>query len=207
MTTRIERHTPTKCVRLDVPHIHTATLLNRAAYPTWNQLLNRITTKSSSPFDPVEEGQLRLRCWIHDLVMQPKAAQATLLLTGPECSGKKTFHEALGLLLPDKAILKYPPPTWELRRDEWKSMLKTAWLMVIEGHPERFVKLFGHQRCRNGRFLKWLLTNNRPVDEDLPNVQRFQVDLLATTISKTDLFRRLQDERDAFHSALLQYVA
>jgi energy-coupling factor transporter ATP-binding protein EcfA2 len=165
-------------------------------HPTWDKLLDHLSRQTVGL--QVVNRRLELTRWICGLAMRPEERQPALLLIGPECSGKTTFHLAMELLLPNQSVLRYPPPSWKLNNDEWHDMLRIAWLLVVEGHPERFVSLFRHSKCRNGRFLKWLLTDDRPVDENLPNVQRFNVRLLATTIPRADLLRRLEDEREAF---------
>jgi hypothetical protein len=139
-----------------------------------------------------------------------------LLLIGPQCSGKRTFHHAMGLLLPDQAVVAYPQqvahsrlepaPSWALSRNEWEIMLKRAWLMTADGHPGRLAGLFGKNRSRHGRYLKWCLTHTQDVDE-MPNVQRYEVGLLVTTVPRLDLLRRLEDERDSFRQNFLRYAA
>ena len=38
----------------------------------------------------------------------------------------------------------------------------------------------------------------------MPNVQRYEVGLLVTTVPRLDLLRRLEDERDAFRQTLFR---
>ena len=171
--------------------VHTE--LRSVSHPTWDRLLDRI----GQGMRLGAGGRLQLRCWVHDLVMSPKTPQPALLLTGPECSGKHTFHKAMGLLLPDHSIIYYSQHC----SGNWNEMLRRAWLMVIEGHPERFIGLFGHQHRCEDRYLKWCLTHTQSVDP-MPNVRHFEVGLLATTIPRSDLVRRLEDERDAFQRTL-----
>ena len=66
--------------------------------------------------------------------------------------------------------------------------------------------LFGKKDLRHGRYLKWCLTHTQDVDE-MPNVQRYEVGLLVTTVPRLDLLNRLEDERDAFRQTLFRYRA
>ena len=105
----------------------------------------------------------------------------------------------MGLLLPDNAVLHVPRMI--LRREEWLARLREAWLMVIEGHPERYAGLFGRNHFQEGRCLKWCVTYNHAVDP-MPDVQQFEVGMLATTAP--NMLRRLADEREAFLQSLGQ---
>ena len=90
---------------MTMPHCpDNADIPKSVTHPTWDQLLDRIGMGFD---DSAMDGRLKLRCWVHDLVLRPEAPQPTLLLTGPECSGKTTFHEAMGLLLPSQAVVRY----------------------------------------------------------------------------------------------------
>lgn len=120
------------------------------------------------------------------MVLQPDRRQPALLLIGPQCSGKTTFRLAMGLLLPPLAVVQYPDEVrllhWQTLDDRttaWEERLGQAWLAVTQDEPARYVKLFRHPERRDGRYLKWCLTHTHNVDP-LPNVQRFDVGLLAT---------------------------
>ncbi len=185
-----------------------------ASHPTWDHLLNHYGRRPE------------LDRWINGLVAQPSKPQPALLLVGSQCSGKSTFHEAMQLLLPEKAVLHYPqeyPPTRlryaidrkanfaEVRISQFElaqldETVKRAWLIVIKGQTENCVNLFERSTWNAGRYLKWCLTSTREVD-DVPNVQHHYPRLLNTTIPKSDLMRRLEDERDAFCRTLLRYAA
>lgn len=156
------------------------------SHPTWDRILDRIG--------------LELKYWVHDLVLRPKVRQPPLVLTGPECSGKRTFHEAMGLLLPDRAVMQYPDEArrfnWQAfddRKSAWEERLRQTWLAVVQDEPDRYVSLFRHPESRDGRYLKWCLTHTHDVDP-LPNVQRFDVGLPATTVPRVDLLKRLEDD-------------
>ena len=109
-----------------------------------------------------------------------------------------TLDPALSVLIAFRATA--------LRQNEWLARLREAWLMVIEGHPERYAGLFGRDSLRNGRYLKWCVTYNHAVDP-MPQVQRYEVGLLNTTVPRLDLLRRLADEREAFLQSLGQPLA
>ena len=177
-------------------HIVSRTAWRSLSHPTWDRLLDHIG--QGMRFG--NEGETQLRCWVHDLVLNPETPQPALLLTGPECSGKHTFHEAMKLLLPDRSVIYYSQHC----SGNWAEMMQRAWLMVIEGHPERFVGLFRHKRHHNDRYLKWCLTHTQSVNP-MPAVQHFDVRLLATTIPQSDLIRRLAEEREAFRRSLTRY--
>ena len=105
-----------------------------------------------------------------------------------------TLDPALSVLIAFRATA--------LRQNEWLARLREAWLLVIEGHPERYAGLFGRDSLRNGRYLKWCVTYDHAVE--VPNVQRYEVGLLSMTVPRLDLLRRLKDERDAFQPSLLR---
>ncbi len=172
--------------------------LTSVSHPTWDQLLDRI----GQGMKLGEAGKIHLRCWVHDLVMCPDTPQPALLLTGPECSGKHTFHEAMRLLLPDHSVVCYS----QRCSDHWAEMLQQVWLMVMQGHPERFIRVFGRPRRCNNRCLKWCITHTQPV-EPISNVQQFEVRLLPTTIPRHELMRRLEREREAFRRTLTKFTA
>ena len=102
-------------------------------------------------------------------------------------------------------------------RDQREARLKEAWLMATCQHPAMFARLFNKPRFRDGRYLKWCLTWNGDVEwnPDVrrlppvapPPVQRYDVGILATTVPKIDLLRRLEDERDAYRQTLFRYRA
>ncbi len=185
-------------------------------HPTWDHLLNHYGRRPE------------LDRWINGLVAQPSKPQPALLLVGSQCSGKSTFHEAMSLLLPEKAVLHYPqeyPPTRlryaidqkfgefrevhvsEFELAQLDETVKRAWMIVIRGQTENCVNLFERPTWNAGRYLKWCLTSTRDVDDDVPNVQRHNIRILNTTIPRPDLLRRLEDERDAFCRTLLRYAA
>lgn len=145
-----------------------------------------------------------LHDWVFGL-LQPESPQSALLLTGPECAGKTTFHQAMGLLLPDRAIIRFPeeavrskgaPHAVEMAR--WNRRLEEGWLMVVEGRPERYVNLVRHPQRQNGRYLKWLLTHTQSVE--MSHVQHFRLGLLATTVPQ--MLSRLEEEKDSFIHSL-----
>ena len=170
-----------------VPHVHTA----RAGHPTWDRLLNHVGRYRLS------DKRAELDRWVQGL-LQPGQTQPALLLTGPECSGKTTFYQAMGLLLPDRAVVRFPEAAEYCRgrggQAAWQRCLQEAWLMVVEGRPDRYVNLFAKPDLRGDRYLKWCLTHNQALE--LENVEHFEVGLLATTVP--DLLNRLEDERGAF---------
>jgi hypothetical protein len=196
---------------LFIPRMVHSEVLKTATHPTWDRLLGHIGRQTVGLHAPDRTPELNR--WVHGLVMRPTEPQPALLLIGPENSGKRTFHHAMGLLLPDHSVIQYPQqmfqsqlkpaPTWALIHEDWKTMLENAWLIAAEGHPGRFVKLFGADRFRHRRYLKWCLTHTADVDV-IPNVQRFEVGLLASSIPRPDLFNRLEDEADAFRQTLFR---
>jgi hypothetical protein len=187
---------PIVCVRPPAMVIPRMVHTERFNHPTWDKLLNHI----SQPMGLQASRRHELNHWVHGL-LSPTTAMPALVLAGPECGGKTTFHEAMGLLLPDRAVLHVP---MKCRQEEWLARLREAWLMVIEGHPERYAGLFGKLHFRNGRYLKWCVTSNHAVDP-MPDVQQFEVGMLATTAP--NMLRRLADEREAFLESLGQPLA
>jgi len=195
---------------LFIPRMVHSEVVKIGPTPTWDRLLNHISRQTGLR---TSDRRPELDRWVHGLVMRPHEPQPALLLTGPQCSGKRMFHHAMGLLLPDQAVVSYPlqvaysrvepRPDWAIKRDEWEAMLKRAWLMTADGHPGRLTGLFGRDRFRYGRYLKWCLTHTQDVDE-MPNVQRYEVGLLVTTVPRLDLLNRLEDERDAFLQTLFR---
>lgn len=183
-------------VAIAAGHAATLALWRSPCHPTWDRLLDRI----GQGLEYGDKGEMQLRWWIHDLVLSPKTPQPALLLTGPECSGKHTFHEAMKLLLPDRSVIYYS----QHGSGNWTDMMQRAWLMVIEGHPERFVGLFRHNRYIKNRYLKWCLTHTQSVDP-MPDVQHFDLQVLGTTSPQSDLIRQLAKERWAFRQTLTRY--
>ena len=161
--------------------------------PTWNRILDHLCHQTGLQS---KDRRSELNEWIRGLVSFANRPQSPLVLIGPDCSGKRTFHHAMGLLLPDHAVLQFPP---RLPKDEWTRRLNLAWLLVIEGHLDRFVNLAGHTHRRGDRYLKWCLIDNRDIELD---ALRFDASLLPTTIPRIDLLRRLEDERDLFRQTL-----
>jgi hypothetical protein len=187
---------------LFIPRMVHSEVLKTANHPTWDRLLGRIgrQTVGLHASDRTPE----LNRWIHGMAMRPQEPQPALILTGPDCSGKTTFHRALGLLLPPgKRFVSYGSPRTIWPSDEnlkWWG----AWLFVIDGeNPGRYRKLFANPDKRDGRFVKWCLTHNQSA-ENLPNSIHFKVNMLATTMPRMDLLRRLEDERDAFRQTLFR---
>ena len=85
--------------------------------------------------------------------------------------------------------------------EEWQRRLQEAWLMVVEGHPDRYANLFSVPHMRGDRYVKWLLTNTHALDlDEMENVKHFEVGLLATT--DRGMLNRLEDERDSFLGTL-----
>jgi hypothetical protein len=191
-------------------------------HPTWDRLLDHIS-QSANVWNP-QNRRPELHRWIHGLILRPKEEQEPLLLIGPDCSGKTTFHEAMGLLLPPRAVVRFPeemqyPSTNERSNErgqayprfQREARMKEAWLMVTEQHPALFVNLWSKQRQREGRYLKWCLTWTQQVDWDqnvrrLPpvQVQKYEPTILVSTTPRLDLLKRLKDERDAFRQSLLR---
>jgi hypothetical protein len=92
-------------VRGKMSHYHAMPTKPRpAAHPTWDRILEHVG-RSSTAADDV--GSLLLKEWVRDLVLRPDKPQPGLLLTGPEVSGKTTFHEAMGLLLPAGTVMSF----------------------------------------------------------------------------------------------------
>ncbi|MCE5268044.1 MAG: hypothetical protein LLG00_09180 [Planctomycetaceae bacterium] len=117
-------------------------------------------------------------------------------MSGPACGGKTTFREAVGLLLPPRAVVQFPPS---------KDALRDAWVLHYEGYPGRIAALL-RRDIREGRYLKWILDHDKAV-EPLHNVRHFSVLQLRTTVPRFDLLRRLEDERDAFRRSLTRLRA
>ena len=129
-----------------VPRVHTESCFVR--HPTWDRLLNHLGRYRFS------DRRAELRCWVQGL-LSPTKPQPPLLLTGPECSGKTIFHQAMGLLLPDRAIVHYPTEARFSRShpnpaEAWQQRQQEAWLMVAENQPDRFVNLFLPRILGNG---------------------------------------------------------
>jgi len=131
-----------------------------------------------------------LRDWVHGLVHHPTRPQRALLLTGSEVQSKTVFHDAMGLLLPDRGVLRFPEDfrfqglaegadpsdqsdraKWlerfrlhiEGQRDDNDRQLKAAWLVVVEGAMALHMlhlRAFEQPRYRDGRFLKWSLASD-----------------------------------------------
>ncbi len=156
-------------------------------HPTWDTLLNF--------------GGDRIRSWVSGL-LRPSKPQPPLLLTGPANSGKTTFHDAM--LLPKDSVL-WP---WKLRDLESWLVLRGIWMMVVEGCPPYYIHILGNRTPelnRDGRYLKWCLTNRERIEE--PRILQFDLKPPALLIPKPDMIRRLEDERDDFRSTLLRYAA
>jgi len=182
-----------------------------ACHPTWDNILNHIGRQILGLQNVDRRPELNL--WVHGLVLQPEKKQPALLLIGPECSGKTVFHEAMGLLLPPRAVLHFPDearqfnwPALDDRKAAWEERLRQTWLVVVQDTPTGYVNQFRRPKRRDERYLKWCLTHTHDV-EPLPNVQRFDVGLLGTTVPRTDLLRRLEDECEAFQRTLAKYRA
>ncbi len=131
---------------MTIPTVHTE--LRSVKHPTWDRLLNHLGRYRFS------DRRAELRCWVQGL-LSPTKPQPPLLLTGPECSGKTIFHQAMGLLLPDRAIVHYPTEARFSRShpnpaEAWQQRLQEAWLMVVENQPDRFVNLFLPRKPGNG---------------------------------------------------------
>ena len=201
-------------------------------HPTWDLLLDHVganryptTNGPEDWFGPTPD--TGLRHWVHGLVLHPTRPQRALLLTGPEASGKMLFHDAMGLLLPKGGVVQSPADLrcpaddaedfgwaeWHKRlrldiegRSERDRRLKGAWLVVIDDVPALHLGLFEVPRYRDGRFLKWSLMHDKVV-RPLPNVAHFDVRPPAIVIPKSDLIRRLEDERDAFQVTLQRFAA
>jgi len=198
---------------LFIPRMVHSEVVKIAPCPTWDRLLNHISRPTGLH---TSDRRPELDRWVHGLTTRPHEPQPALLLIGPECSGKRTFHHAMGLLLTDRAVIRYPQqvyharlepaPDWALDWNDWNAWLEGAWLMTHSGHPGRLTGLIRRDIRRNGRYIKWCLTHTQDVDE-MPNVQRHDVGLLATTVPRLDLLRRLEDEREAFRGTLLRYAA
>ena len=200
--------------------VHSA--ISEPKHPTWDCVLDHVS-QSANVWNP-QNRRPELHRWIHGLILRPKEEQQPLLLIGPDCSGKTTFHEAMGLLLPPRAVVRFPEemqypnsndravkPTHD---PNVRAKLKEAWLMVTSDHPALFTALWSKQRQREGRYLKWCLTWTQQVDWDqnvrrLPpvQVQKYEPTILVSTIPRFDLLKRLEDERDAFRQSLLRYAA
>ena len=188
---------------------------SRKPHPTWDLLLDRVGAKRYPTLgDPPAISSTAdggLRGWVHGLVLRPDKPQRALLLTGPAASGKTTFHQAMGLLLPPNSVVQYPghfPDSRDAHQREWEEMLERAWLMVIDDVPGLHGRTFGVNRWRVGRYLKWCLTFNGPVTTPLPNVQHYEIEQdERLAMPKTILLRRLEDERDAFQRTLRNYAA
>ena len=200
--------TMTRAVKLIVPRMIHSEIIIPQHHPTWDKVLNHLSRQTTG-METVDR-RLELDLWVQGLVLQPSRRQPALLLIGPECSGKTMFHQAMGLLLPDRAVLRFPEETrcfnWQGcdRRSAWEKRLEETWLIVVQENPARYVGLFRRSESRGGRFFKWCLLHTHDVDP-LPNVQRFDVGLPDTTITSKDLLHRLDAEREAFQRTLAKY--
>jgi hypothetical protein len=194
-------------------------------HPMWDRLLDHVSRQSIG--FRAEDRRPELTRWIRGLVLCPKEPQQALLLVGPDCSGKTTFHQAMGLLLPPRAVVQFPE---EMRypmmgstddadaRAQREARLKEAWLLAVREHPSLFVSLYKTPHFRAGRYLKWCLTWNQQVEwnkgqnmeepgngvQRLPPVQKYEVGRLVTTTPRFDLLRRLEDECNDFRATLMK---
>lgn len=199
------------------PRMVHAALPKPLPHPTWDLLLDHVGANKISDHENRDAG---LRDWVHGLVVHPNKPQLALLLTGPETDGKAVFHDAMGLLLPEGGVLRFPTDfpqlrnAGELSRREWWlqqvtgnriEQLKAAWLIVIDDVPALHLRLFGSPRYRDGRFLKWSLVHDE-TDRPLVNTIHFDVRPPAIVIPKPDLIRLLEDERDAFQNTIRNYA-
>jgi hypothetical protein len=196
---------------LFLPRMVHSAVSKTANHPTWDRLLDHISQQSG--FN-ARSRRPELHRWIHGLILRPTEKQEPLMLIGPDCSGKTTFHQAMGLLLPPRAVVRFPeemqyPRTGEAveaSRSQREARLKEAWLMVTQQHPSLFTALFNKQRQREGRYLKWCLTWKQPVEwgevKRLPPVEKYEPTILVSTMP--DMLHRLEDERDTFRQTLLR---
>jgi len=184
-------------------HSETVTI---GTHATWDKLLNHVGRQTLG-LNTVDR-RPELNHWVHGLALRPHEPQPALILTGPQCAGKTTFHEALGLLLPSPSDRLVYSRTSILRPtlapgETWQSLMDRAWLMVVEDdRPERYQRLFDRHDRKAKHFLKWCVTHSQAVE--MPNVKTFEVGLLATTVPRLDLLRRLEDEKVAFRGTLLR---
>lgn len=90
-----------------VPRMVHSEVVRVAPCPTWDRLLNHISRQTTGL--QASDRRPELDRWVHGLVMRPHEPQPALLLLGPQCSGKRTFHHAMGSLLPDQAVVACGP--------------------------------------------------------------------------------------------------
>lgn len=169
--------------------VHTERI-RAVGHPTWDRLFEHVA------HDRFNYRRLELNEWVRGLLLRPDVPQPALLLAGPACGGKTTFRMAMGLLLPPKAVVQFPPS---------RDALRDAWVMHYQGYPGRIAALL-RREIREERYLKWILDHDKAV-EPLHNVRHFNVLQLRTTVPRSDLLRRLEDEADDFRSSLTRLRA
>lgn len=197
-----------------VPFVHSSpSRPAESSHAYWNVVLNHASQKlNPSP----EKGSDWLRSWIATMLREPKRRICGLSLVGPECSGKTTFHKAVGLLLPD---MEYAVT----KRASFAELLVRhgdTRLVVLEGDttslPEKLkvshsllasrfqFRPDASEAASVPNMSHWMQVSRTTPEDFEPGewLREIAFDQLKKPIPRRDLLRRLEDEQDAFMASL-----
>jgi hypothetical protein len=184
----------------------------------WNMLVDHV--RDSDPFDRNLADEF-IRSWIAKLVHTPEERTSAIVLVGPHCSGKTTFHQALGTLVAPKDYI---------RGASFHKLLGDAAteanpsLVVWDGGDRRpmttdrtihnrltvpelkFGRKDGTASPSMANRMHWIecWSCNPLVDSSTTKIMLSRLD---RPMPQRELFRRLADEKDAFMQHLATFAA
>jgi hypothetical protein len=188
------------------------------SFSHWNMLIDH-AREAASDRNLADEW---LRSWIAKLVHTPEARTQALMLVGPQCSGKTTFHEALGTLVARKDYVtgaRLHKLLGDAATEENPSLV-----VLDEGDRRRPGTDFAIENRVTVPELKFGRKDGT-VSPSLPNrihwiecwqhdqlvdsrwMQKLTLDRLCRPMPRRELVLRLGDEKDAFMQHLATFAA